>query len=78
MPMTRNQEIKRLLSRVPNESAPYVVDFLRALANTRRAKSKKASRYGKRTNVAQRTFGLIPVDSTTVRQALSEDLYGFE
>jgi hypothetical protein len=76
--MTRNQQIEELLSQVPKGDTPQVVDFLRALANRQRTKSHSGKKHSKSANVAQRTFGMIPADAATVRQVLSEDLYGLE
>jgi hypothetical protein len=76
--MTRNQQIEELLSQVPNEATPQVVDFLRALANKQKTKPRRAKKRSKSASVAHRTFGMIPADAATVQQALAEDLYGLE
>jgi 2-C-methyl-D-erythritol 4-phosphate cytidylyltransferase len=76
--MTRNQQIEELLSQVPKGATPQVVDFLRALANRKKIMSHSVKKRSKSASVAQRTFGMIPADAATVRQALSEDLYGLE
>jgi hypothetical protein len=78
--VTRNQQIKELLSQVPDDAIPHLIGFLRALVSkpSLKAKAEEEKTQSKTISVALRTFGMIPADAAIVRQALSEDLYGVE
>jgi hypothetical protein len=78
MTTTQNQQIKELLAQVPEDAIPFLIDFLRAVTGKSTIKAEEVKMQSKTTSVAQRTFGTIPADAAVVRQALSEDLYGFE
>jgi hypothetical protein len=76
--MTRNQEIEKLLSQVPDRSLTEVIGFLRALASKQSVEHKKVRGNDQDASVARRSFKTIAADAATVRQVLSEDLYGLE
>jgi hypothetical protein len=76
--MTPDQQIEELLRQLPKQAKHRVVDFLRGLASKPATEPTKRKRGGNRTNVADRSFGMIPADGALVRRVLSEDLYDLE
>lgn len=72
--MRESQQIKKLLSQVPDEAAPQVIRFLRSITG----KQKKNKTRRKSANIARQSFGMIPADAAIVRDAMAEDLYEFE
>jgi hypothetical protein len=69
--MIRRKQVVQLLQQVPEEAMPQVVEFLRLIAQ--KPKSLPATRKRKRgqpAGIAERSFGLVPVDVATVKEVL--------
>ncbi len=76
--MRDGQQIKKLLSQVPDEAMPRVIDFLRSVAGKQKSGSGKTKARRRSASIARSSFGLIPADAHIVRDAMAEDLYEFE